>query len=75
MFKGLHEVHLRKILPWLVWLSGLSARLRTKRLPVRIPVRDSTWIAGQVPCWVCVESLVRQGFSPSLSPVLPFSLK
>ena len=35
--------------PWLVWLGGLSAGLRTKGLPVRFPVRAHTWVVGQVP--------------------------
>ena len=36
-------------LPWLVWLSGLSTGLRTKRVLVRFPVRAYTWVAGHVP--------------------------
>ena len=35
--------------PWLVWLSGLSAGLRTKGSPVRFPVRAHAWVVGQVP--------------------------
>ena len=39
--------------PWLVWLSGLSTGLRTKRLLVRFPARASArahaWVASQVP--------------------------
>ena len=35
--------------PWLVWLSGLSANLQTKRSLVRFPVRAHAWVAGQVP--------------------------
>ena len=34
---------------WLVWLSGLSANLRTKGLPVRFTVRAHAWDSGQVP--------------------------
>ena len=34
--KMILELH---ILPWLVWLSGLSAGLRTKGSLVRFPVR------------------------------------
>ena len=33
-------VKVEKILPCLVWLSGLSASLQTKRLPVQILVRE-----------------------------------
>ena len=36
-------------LPWLVWLSGLSAGLRIKGLLGRFPVRAHGWVAGQVP--------------------------
>ena len=35
--------------PWLVWLSGLSAGLQTKGMPVQFPVRTHAWVAGQVP--------------------------
>ena len=35
--------------PWLVWLSGLSARLQTKHLPVQFPVSAHVWVASQVP--------------------------
>ena len=36
-------------LPWLVWLCGLSAGLRTKGSLIQFPVRAHAWIAGQVP--------------------------
>ena len=35
--------------PWLVWLSGLSTGLRSKRSLVQFPVRAHAWGAGQVP--------------------------
>ena len=35
--------------PRLVWVSGLSAGLRTKGSPVRFPVRAHAWVAGPVP--------------------------
>ena len=38
-----------KVEPWLVWLSGLSAGLRTEGSLVRFPVRAHAWGAGQVP--------------------------
>ena len=38
-------------LPWLVWLSGLSAHLLTKRSLVWFPIRAHAWVAGQVPSW------------------------
>ena len=41
--------------PWLVWLSGLCASLRTKGLLVQFPVRARTWVVGQVPSWGCVR--------------------
>ena len=42
-------------LPWLVWLSGLSADLRTKGSLVRFPVRAHAWVSGQVPSWGCIR--------------------
>ena len=36
-------------MPWLVWLSGLSAGLRTKGSLVQFPVRAHAWVVGQVP--------------------------
>ena len=44
------------ILPWLVWLSGLSADFQTGGSPVRIPVRAHAWVAGQVSSWGCARS-------------------
>ena len=34
---------------WLLWLSGLSAGLRTKESLVQFPVRAHAWVVGQVP--------------------------
>ena len=60
--------------PWLVWLSGLSARLQAQGLLVRFPVRAHAWLR--------VKSLVggmweeaTQCFSPSISSSLPLCLK
>ena len=39
--------------PWLVWLSGFSARLWTEGLPVQFQVRAHAWVAGQAPNWGC----------------------
>ena len=36
-------------LPWLVWLNGLCAGLRTKGQPDGFPVRTHAWVAGQMP--------------------------
>ena len=38
-----------KNLPWLLWLSTLSASLWTKGFQVRFPVRAHAWVVGQVP--------------------------
>ena len=57
----------------LVWLSGLSASLQTKVLPVRFPVRAHDWVAGQVPRRGCVRSNHTLMFL-SLSFSLPFPL-
>ena len=37
------------LMPWLVWLSGLSTGLRTKGSPVRFLVGAYAWVVGQVP--------------------------
>ena len=71
-----------QLLPWLVWLS-LSAGLRTKRSPVRFPVRAHAWAAGQVPSWGHAGgnwqpidvSLTQQCFSVSLSLSLKIKKK
>ena len=39
------------MMPWLVWLSGLSAILQTERSLVQFPVRARAWVVGQVPSW------------------------
>ena len=64
--------------PWLVWLSGLSAELQSKWLPVQFPARAHTWVAGQVPVGGGTferqpHNSVRFSSSPFLS--LPLSLK
>ena len=41
--------------PWLMWLSGLSAGLRSKGWLVRFPVRACAWVAGQVPSKECAR--------------------
>ena len=45
------DVHQDQLLPWMVWLSGLSASLWTKRSSVRFLVRAHPRVAGQVPGW------------------------
>ena len=48
--KDFKTINSKKLnLPWLVWLSGLSASLRTKGYLVQFPVRAHAWVAGQVP--------------------------
>ena len=67
--------------PWLVWLSRLSASLRTKGLQVRFPVRSHAWVVGQVPSWGCMRVNRLMYLSHidvsllSLSPSPPLSLK
>ena len=36
-------------MPWLVWLSRLSASLPTKGSPVQFPRRAHSWVVDQVP--------------------------
>ena len=57
--------------PWLVWLSGLSAGLRTKGSLVRFPVRAHAWVAGKVPSRGRVRSNHKLMF---LSPSFPSPL-
>ena len=59
--------------PWLMWLSGLSASLRTKGLPVLFPVRAHAWVAGQVPIGGAGEATTHCCFSPSFSFLSPLS--
>ena len=54
--------------PCLVWLSGLSTGLQTKRSLVRFPVRAHAWVAGQG----LSRGLVRDNHTLFLS--LSFSL-
>ena len=42
-------LRIKLMLPWLVWLSGLSAGLRTKRSLLRFPVRAHAWVVSWVP--------------------------
>ena len=39
--------------PWLVWLSGLSTSLWTKRLLVQFPTRAHAWVPNQSTCLGC----------------------
>ena len=48
LYYGIH-LAIKRIAPWLVWLSGLSTSLQTKGLPVGFPVRADAWASGQVP--------------------------
>ena len=68
--------HLKmKRVPWLVWLSGLSAGLQTKGSLVPFPVRAHAWVGGQVCRGSVWGATTHWCFSPSLSPSLPLSLK
>ena len=63
-------------LPWLVWLSGLSAGLQTKGSLVPFPVRAHAQVEGQVPSNGCVRGNHTLMFlSLFLLPSLPLSLK
>ena len=46
IFSSFFVLPLKK--PWLVWLSGLSARLGNKGSQVQFPVGEHAWVAGQV---------------------------
>ena len=59
--------------PWLVWLSGLGAGLRSKRLPVQFPVRARAWVVGQVPSWGCTRGNRSISYTLMFLP-LAFSL-
>ena len=70
-----HILLLKYIQPWLVWLSGLSAGLRTKGSPVQFPVRAHAWVVSQVPSRGrarCNHTLMFLSLS---SPSFPLSLK
>ena len=41
--------------PWLVWLSGLNAGLRTKGSRVQLPGRAHAWVSGHVLSRGCVR--------------------
>ena len=61
----------------LVWLSGLSAELRTERSTVQFPVRTHAWVAGQVPSWGCARGnqlMYLSHTDVSLPPSLPSPL-
>ena len=60
--EGIYCLEIKKM-PWLMWLSGLSAGLWTKRLLVRFPVGAHAWVAGEVPSWGCVRGNWSMFFS------------
>ena len=72
------QVNLRveiQLQSWLVWLSGLSIDLQTKKLLVRVPVRAHAWVAGHVPSWGPMRGNwstfpLHISVSPTLSPTL-----
>ena len=43
------QSHKNWFLPWLLWLSELSAHLQTKGSLVQFPIRARAWVVGQVP--------------------------
>ena len=62
------------ILPWLVWLSGLSTGLRIKGSLVLFPVRAHACVAGQVPSWGRVRGNHTLMFLSFLSPFPPLKI-
>ena len=59
----------KKKLPWLMWLSGLSAGLRTKGSLVQFPIRAHAWVADQAPnrgSWRGNHALMFLFLSPSI---------
>ena len=71
---GLYGVNLSIFQPWLVWLSGLSARLPTKESLVQFPVRAQAWVVGQVPSTGCTRGNHTLMFlSPFFSFLSPLS--
>ena len=55
--------------PWLVWLSGLSTGLQSKRSLVLFPIRAHAWVAGKVCSWVFTWGHVRSSQSMFVSHV------
>ena len=49
------KTYFMKVEPWLLWLSGLSASLKTKGSPVCLAVRAHAWVVGQVPSGGCAR--------------------
>ena len=66
-----HFTLIKHSLPWLVWLSGLSADLRTKGSQVQFLVRAHAWVVGQVPSKGACERQPQIDVSFSLSFFLP----
>ena len=58
-----------------MWFSGLSARLWTKALPFRFPVRAHAWFRARFPVRGAWEAATHWCLCPSLSPFLSLSLK
>ena len=65
----------QRLMPWLVWLSGLSASLQTEGLPVQFQVRAHAWVAGQVPGCGCVRGNRLMFLFLSFSLPFPLSKK
>ena len=61
------------MLPWLVWLHGLSAGLRTERLLVQFPVKAHAWVSGKVPSHRHVRGDLLMFLSLSFSIPSPIS--
>ena len=62
-------------MPWLVWLSELSAGLLNQRVLVQFPVRAHAWVVGQVPSWGHMRGNHTLMFLSLFLPLLPSFLK
>ena len=69
------ETPFRKVWPWLVWLSGLSAGLWTKGLRFDSQSGHMPGLWARSPVGGTWEAMTHWCFSPSLSPSLLLSLK
>ena len=70
LFKGLKN---KKSLPWLVWLSGLSTSLQTKRVTSSIPSQGTCLGCGPGPWWgVCKRQPHANVSLPLFLPPLPY---
>ena len=67
-------LHLSQVMPWLVWLSGLSGSLRTQRLPVQFQVGRMPGSQARSPFGGVQEATNRCISHTLIFLSLPFSL-